>query len=123
MFTVHAQRYPRRQNATPMAQMIDSALKARVRAFLDGRPVTEAELRNLFEEGRACALILEGQLLNGERQLSELASDPESSIAELASAFRRVNELRPELADLEGLLSELDTRAREFRTSWLSLPG
>jgi hypothetical protein len=106
-----------------MAEMIDSAFKARVRAFLDGRPITEAELRNLFEDGRACALILDGQLQNSERQLAELASDPESSIAELASEFRRVNELRPELADLEELLSELDTRAREFRTSWLSLPG
>ena len=106
-----------------MAEMIDSVFKTRVRAVLDGRPATEAELRNLFEEGRACALILDGQLQNGERQLAELASDPESSIAELASAFRRVNELRPDLADLDELLSELDTRAREFRTSWLSMPG
>jgi hypothetical protein len=102
-----------------MADMIDSVLKARVRAVLDGRPATEAELRKLFEEGRACALILDGQLENGERKLGELASDPESSIADLAAAFRRVNKLRPCLAELDELLAALDTRAREFRSSWL----
>jgi hypothetical protein len=105
---------------TPLAETIDSALKARVRAVLDGRPVTEAELRKLFEEGRACGLILDGQLEKGERKLGELASDPESSIAELAAAFRRVNELRPDLDELDELLAELDKRAREFRSSWLS---
>jgi hypothetical protein len=102
-----------------MGEMIDAALKARVRAVLDGRPATEAELRRLFEEGRACALILDGQLEKVERKLGELASDPESSIAELAAAFRRVNELRPGLAELDELLAELDKRAREFRASWL----
>jgi hypothetical protein len=105
---------------TPLAETIDSALKARVRAVLGGRPVTEAELRKLFEEGRACGLILDGQLEKGERKLGELASDPESSIAELAAAFRRVNELRPDLDELDELLAELDKRAREFRSSWLS---
>jgi hypothetical protein len=105
---------------TPLAETIDSAFKARVRAVLDGRPVTEAELRKLFEEGRACALILDGQLEKGERLLGELASDPESSIADLAAAFRRVNELRPDLDELDDLVAELDKRAREFRTSWLS---
>jgi hypothetical protein len=104
-----------------MAQLIDSVFKARARAVLEGRPATEADLRKLFEEGRACALILDGQLENGERKLGELASDPESSIAELAAAFRRVNELRPDLAELDELLADLDTRAREFRTSWLSM--
>jgi len=105
---------------TLLAETFDSAFKARVRAVLDGRPVTEAELRKLFEEGRACALILGGQLEKGERKLDELASDPEGSIAELAAAFRLVNELRPDLAELGELLTELDKRAREFRTSWLS---
>jgi hypothetical protein len=104
-----------------MAEMIDAVFKARVRAVLDGRPATEAELRNLFEEGHACALILAGQLENGERRLGELASDPESSIAELAAAFRRVNELRPHRAELNELLDQLDALAREFRTSWLSM--
>jgi hypothetical protein len=102
------------------AGTLDSAFKARVRAVLDGERVTEAELRKLFEEGRACALILNGQLENTERELRELASVPDSSIADLAAAFRRVSELRPDLDELNDLLAELDHRAREFRTSWLS---
>ena len=45
-----------------MADRLDSALKERLRAVLDDQPVTEAELRKLFEEGHACALILSGQV-------------------------------------------------------------
>ena len=103
-----------------MTETLDSALKARLRAVLDGHPPTEMELRRLFEETRACALILDGQLEKAERKLSELAADPESSIADLAATFRRANELRPDRDELNELLAELDARAREFRTSWLS---
>jgi hypothetical protein len=49
-----------------VAESLDSALKARLRAVLDGQPVTEAELRSMAEEGRACALILSAQLQRGE---------------------------------------------------------
>jgi hypothetical protein len=103
-----------------MPETLDSALKERLRAVLDRQPVTEAELRKLFEEGHACALILAGQLERSERRLTELAADPASSLAESASALRRVNELRPELEDLQALLGELQERAREFRASWVS---
>ena len=48
--------------AEVVAETLDSVLKERLRAVLDSRPVTEAQLRKLFEEGRACALILSGQL-------------------------------------------------------------
>jgi hypothetical protein len=104
-----------------MAEPIDASLKARVREVIDGRPVTEADLRQLFEEGRACALILDGQLATSERTLAELVSDPESSLADVASDLRRVNELRPELAELGELLVELEEHARKFRTSWASV--
>jgi hypothetical protein len=50
-----------------MAQTFDTAVKERLRAVVDGRPVTEAELRKLFEEGQACALIVSGQLERGDR--------------------------------------------------------
>jgi len=103
-----------------MAEPIDASFKARVRDVIDGRPVTEAELRRLFEEGRACALILDGQLANSERTLAELTSDPESSLADVATDLRRVNELGPELAEVEDLLAELEEHARKFRTSWVS---
>jgi chromosome segregation ATPase len=101
-------------------ETLDSALKERVRAVLDQRPTTEAELRKLSEEGRACALILTAQLERNERRLAELSSDPSSSLAEIAVALRRVNELRPDLDELQTLLAELEERAREFRAAWVS---
>jgi hypothetical protein len=101
-----------------MAQALDSALKERVRTVFDGRPLTEAELRKLFEEGHACVLILNGQLEQAERLLAELTADPSSSIGELAQTVRRIGELRPELDALRALMAELDQRARELRASW-----
>jgi hypothetical protein len=103
-----------------MSQPLDTALKERLKVVLDGGPVTEAELRKLVEEGQACALIMSAQLEHREQRLSELSADPTSSIAELASTMREVNELRPELDRLQSLLEQLDARAREFRTSWLT---
>ena len=103
-----------------MLQSLDSALKERLRVVLEGGPATEAELRRLFEEGQACALIMSAQLEHGEQRLNELSADPTSRIAELASTMREVNELRPELNDLQTLLGALDARAREVRTSWVT---
>ena len=85
--------------------------------------MTEAELRKLAEEGRACELILGGQLRRSERRLEALASDPTSSLADIAGALREVNELRPDLDELEALLGELQGRAREFRARWVASPG
>src|SRR2546430_1599924 len=104
-----------------MAETLDSALRERLGAVLDRQPqpVSETELRKLFEEGRVCTLILSGQLEGGERQLAELAADPASSLAEFAAAGRTVNELRPDLDELRALLAEVEGRAREFRASWL----
>ena len=103
-----------------MATTLDSELKQRLRAVLDHRRVTEGELRKLAEEGRACALIIGAQLERSDRRLAELSSDPASSLAEMAEALRTVNELRPDLHELEDLLGALERRAREVRASWLS---
>jgi hypothetical protein len=103
-----------------MSQSVDSALTERLRVVLDGGPVTEAELRRLFEEGQACALIMSAQLEHREQRLSELSADPTSPIAELASTVREVNELRPKLGQLQLLLGQLDARAREYRASWVA---
>jgi chromosome segregation ATPase len=105
-----------------VARTLDSALKERLRGVLDSQPVTEAELRKLNEEGRACVLILSAQLERSEQKLAHLASDPASSLAEIADTFRRVNELRPDLAELQELLDELQGRAREFRAAWVQTP-
>ena len=103
-------------------ETLDSALKERVRAVLDQQPVTEAQLRKLSEEGRACLLILSAELARNERRLAELSSDPSSSLAEIAVSLRQVNELRPDVEELETLLAELQERAREHRTTWVSCP-
>ena len=102
-----------------LGQPLDGALKARLRAVLDGRRVTEVELRKLFEEGRACSLLLSGELEHTDQRLADLSTDPASSFVEIATAVRRANELRPDLEELHALLAELDERARAFRGAWL----
>ena len=98
-----------------VAATLDSALKERLRAVLDRQPVTEAELRKLAEEGRACnpdpRRAARGE---PEHLLAELSADPASSLVDVADALRAVNELRPDLAELEELLDAVQTRAREF---------
>jgi hypothetical protein len=103
-----------------VAETLDSALKERLRAVLEDDPVTEADLRKLFDEGHAFSLILRGFLEESERELGELSADPTSSLADIAAAFRRVNELRPDLDELQALLAQVEAHAREFRAGWLS---
>jgi hypothetical protein len=87
--------------SSQLDQPLDAALKSRLRAVLAGRSVTEAELRKLFEEGRACSLILSGELEHTEQRLADLSLDAASSMADLAAAVRRANELRPDLDELQ----------------------
>ncbi len=103
-----------------MAQAFDTAVKERLRAVVDGRPATEAELRKLFEDGRACALILSSKIERDERKLSELATDSATSISALADTVRSLHELRPDLEELNDLLEALNARARESRATWVS---
>ena len=105
-----------------MVDSLDSVLKERLRAVLDREPVTEGELRKLIEEGRACALLVRGQLESSERRLTELSGDPEAALADIAEALREVHVLRPSLDELQAMLGELQGRAREFRRSWVA-PG
>jgi len=103
-----------------VAESLDAALKERLRAVLDRQPVTEAELRRLAEQGHACARILGARLERDEQRLGDLSADPSSSLSEIAATLRAVNELRPDVEELEGLLAGLEGRARELRGSWLS---
>jgi chromosome segregation ATPase len=102
------------------AVTLDSALKERIRALLERQSSTEAELRHLLDEGRACSLILGAELGRAEQRLGELASDPTSSLAEIAAAYRDASELAPDLDELHTLIARLQERARELRASWLS---
>ncbi len=99
---------------------LDSALRERVRGVLEDpdRPLTEAELRKLAEEGRACSLILGAELERLERRLGELDGDASTSLGAIADAFRRVHEFRAHVDELNELLSALDDRAHEVRTAW-----
>jgi hypothetical protein len=103
-----------------VTETLDFALKGRLRAVLDRRSVTESVLRKLTEEGAACALILGARLERHERCLSELSSDPESSLAAIAGEVRSINELKPDLEELHQLLDALNAHARELRASWLA---
>jgi chromosome segregation ATPase len=103
-----------------MTETLGSVLKDRIRAVLDRQRVTEGELRQLAEEGRACARTLDAQLERRERWLAELSADRTSSLVEMAAVLRDVGGLRPDLEELERLLDDLDARAHELRASWLS---
>jgi hypothetical protein len=111
---------PSREGVGPWLAL-DSALKSRLRAALESqRPVTEAELRKLSDEGRACTLMLRAELGRGEERLRELDADAASSLVEIAATFRDVSDLRRDLGDLEALLAELQERARAARAAWLT---
>ena len=99
---------------------LDAVLRGRLREVLrePPPPLTEAELRSLLEEGRACRLILGGELDRLEGRLGKLDAEPEASFSELADAFRRVSEFRAHVEGLDALLSALEARAHEVRTSW-----
>jgi hypothetical protein len=107
-------------NRAVMTETLDSALKERLRIVIGDHTVTEATLRKLTEQGRACALILDARLERLERRLTELSADPECSLADIAATMRAVNELRPDLDELHALLDGLDTHARELRSGWLA---
>jgi hypothetical protein len=100
---------------------LDTALRERLRSVLDDpeRRLTEAELRKLSEDGRAYTLILRAELERLEQRLAEIDSDPSIPLTTVADGFRRVHDFRAHLDELQDLLSALENRAREVRTSWL----
>jgi hypothetical protein len=99
---------------------LDTELRERLQGVLaePRRPVTEAELRKLSDEGRACRLILGAELERLERRLAKLDGGPDSSLGEIANAFRRVHGFRAHVEELDELMVALDQRAREVRASW-----
>lgn len=98
---------------------LELALIARLREVQANGPATEAELRLLREQAEGWALALRGQIEASERRLDTAVADPTTSLTEVAAELRRLELLHPELAELESLLADLDTRARELRAGWL----
>ncbi len=98
---------------------LELALIARLREVRANGPATEAELRLLRDQAGGWALALRGQIEACERRLDAAVADPTTSLTEVATELRRLELLHPELAELESLLADLDTRARELRAGWL----
>jgi hypothetical protein len=110
----------KREGAGPWLAL-DAALKTRLREALEReRLLTEAEVRRLSDEGRACTLMLRAELNRGEEKLRSLDADPASSLVEIAATFRDVSALRQDLGELDSLLDELSERARAARSAWLT---
>jgi hypothetical protein len=104
---------------------LDADLRERLRDVLrePRRPVTEAELRKLSDEGGACRRLLGAELERLEGRLGMLDADPDSSLGEIAGAFRRVHDFREHVRELDELMAALDVRAREVRSSWAQTAG
>ena len=102
-----------------MPPSLDFALIQRLREVLDDRPATETELRTLTEQAEAWARTVSGQLESSERRIRRLNQNPASSLAQIASELRRVEQLRPQLNEVRSLLVDLEQRARQVRTEWL----
>lgn len=104
-----------------MGGTLDDALHARLTAVVRSRePTTEAELRELAEQGAAWELVLRGRLEHREAELELLSGDPASSLTAVALGVREARALQAELDELRELLGELDARARGLRATWLA---
>jgi chromosome segregation ATPase len=102
-----------------LAETLEFALIRRLREVRDSRPATEAELRALTEQADAWARTVSGQIESSERRIRRLNHNPASSLAQIASELRRVEQLRPQLNEVRALLADLENRARQVRTEWL----
>ena len=102
-----------------MPHTLDFALIKRLREVLDDRPATESELRSLSEQADAWARTVSGQIESSERRIRRLNQNPASSLAQIASELRRVEQLRPQLHEVRGLRADLEARSRQVRTEWL----
>ena len=92
-----------------MPQSLDFALIKRLREVLDDRPATETELRTLTEQAEAWARTVSGQLESSERRIRRLNQNPASSLAQIASELRRVEQLRPQLNEVRSLVGTART--------------
>jgi hypothetical protein len=102
-----------------VVQTPDLVLLERLREVLANQPVTETELRALVEQADGLVRTLGAHMAGSERRLATLTDDPDSSLTEIAAELHRVDGLRPRLEEARALHAELETRARELRTSWL----
>ena len=86
-----------------LPEPLDFALIKRLREVLDDRPATESELRTLKEQSEAWARTVGGQIESSERRIRRLDQSPSSSLAQIASELRRVEQLRPQLNEVRAI--------------------
>jgi len=91
---------------------LDTALIEQLRAVLRGAPTTESELRQLWQSADGWARALQGQIAGSERRLRMLARGPSPPLAKIAPELQRIETLRPQLTEMNRLLSDLERRAR-----------
>ena len=103
-----------------MNERLELALLARLREVVRNESASEGELRVLGEEAGSRVRALQREVEASERRLQRLDSDPESSIAEIATELRRLDELRAERTQLTALAAQLEERSRALRTEWLT---
>ena len=101
-----------------MPEPLDFALIKRLREVLD-QPATESEFRTLAEQADAWARTVNGQIEASERRIRRLSQNPGSSLAQIAAELRRIEQLRPQLDEVRGLIADLEQRVRQVRTEWL----
>ena len=102
-----------------MAERLDFTLSARLREIVGRGSLTETQLRELTARADGRARALRAQIRESEERLRRLTADGSSGVAEMADELRRVETLRPQLGEVEALVAELETTARELRTAWL----
>ena len=102
-----------------VADQLDSTLIDRLREVLGRGSPTESDLRELADQTDGWVRTLRGQIRSSERRLRALSADPASALSEMADDLRRLETLRPQLAEARRLRAELEARARELRTAWL----
>lgn len=102
---------------------LDAALLGRLRAVVGGEPTTETELRALWESADGWTRALQAQITGSEERLQKLTRRTAPALAEITRELRRIETLRPQLADVQGLLADLERRARELRFTWLRESG
>ncbi len=103
-----------------MTADLEFDLLDRLRSIVGGEPATESELRALDERAAAWQRILQGQLERSEARLARLTRRPQAPQLAATAELRRIDALRPQLAELAELRAALDRRSRQLRSSWLS---
>ena len=102
---------------------LDTALVGQLRAVVRGAPTTESELRRLWDEADGWRRALQAQIEGSERRLVTLADEPAPPLGDVTAELRRLDRLRPQLQEVDGLLADLERRARELRASWVATDG